>query len=83
MTNKQQTYYGFSWEYGIFAITRTTKKHIIEAFGEDSLLLTSGAEIADDCYTAIINGKIFAINELNALVKDLKECGFEVLGYDE
>lgn len=83
MTIKQQTYYGFSWEYGIFAIKPTTKEHIIEAFGEDSLLLKSGAEIADDCYTAIINGEVFAINELNALIMDLRECGFEVLGYGE
>lgn len=83
MTNKQQTYYGFSWEYGIFAIKPTTKEHVIEAFGEDCLFLQSGAEIPDDCYTAIVNGKVFAMNELNALVRDLRECGFEVLGYDE
>lgn len=80
MAKKQQTYYGFSYEYGIFAMKPTTKEHIIEAFGEDSLLLNSDAEIADDCYTAIVNGKVFAINEINALVRDLKKCGFEVLG---
>lgn len=82
MTNKQN-YYGFSWEYGMFIIKPTTKEHIIEAFGEDSLLLTSGAEIANDCYTAIVNDKVFAINELNALIMDLRDCGFEVLGYDK
>lgn len=72
---KQKTYYGFSWEYGIFAIKPTTKEHIIEAFGEDNLMSQYNVEIPDDCYTAIIKSKVFAINQFDLLLTDLQECG--------
>lgn len=72
---KHKTYYGFSWEYGIYTIKPTTKEHIIEAFGDDSFFIACGAEIPDDCYTAIVNGKVFAINQFDLLLADLRECG--------